>query len=457
VIKQLKDEMEADLSAAQALEQERAATFNDLRKAKTAEIENGERMSEQKEDELATTDNDLAEAKEDLGQETVALDETQKFLANLGTTCAESAKNFDARKVARAEESKAVAQTIQILTEDSARDSMSSTYAFLQVATVSQKKDRRSAAMALRKVAMKTRDPQLAMLATSVELDSFTKVKAAIDDMVSMLKTEQGDEVKKNDWCNSQLQENEMTTAKTEDRKGDLEAKAAQLDSNIKTFADAIAAAHSQIEEQQVNLQRASEDRKAANEEFQKTVADQTVTVEVLKKALDRLANFYDLLQKQADKSLEAGESLLQVKRQTPPVPEPEFKKFSGAEGVMQMIEKLVGDAQKMTKDARKGESEAQAAYEQFVADTNESVQMLQEEIVTKTKHKAGATKDHFQTSADVADAGKEIEGLTKYNGKLHEDCDYVIKNFDVRQQARGEEIEALQQAKQILSGASLS
>merc|ERR1719183_2910386 len=84
VMRQLKEEMETDLSDAQKTERERAAAFDELRTAKTSEIESGEKMSETKEDELATTDNALAEAKEDLDQEQTILDELKRFLANMG-------------------------------------------------------------------------------------------------------------------------------------------------------------------------------------------------------------------------------------------------------------------------------------------------------------------------------------------------------------------------------------
>jgi len=60
VIKQLKEEMEADLSEEQKTEQMRASAFAELRAAKTSEIDEGEKMAEQKEDELATTDNALS-------------------------------------------------------------------------------------------------------------------------------------------------------------------------------------------------------------------------------------------------------------------------------------------------------------------------------------------------------------------------------------------------------------
>merc|ERR1719409_2192042 len=47
-----------------------------------------------------------------------------------------------------------------------------------------------------------------------------------------------------------------------------------------------------------------------------------------------------------------------------------------------------------------------------------------------------------------------ELEQLSNYNAELHQSCDFVVKNFEVRQTARQEEVEALKQAKAILSGA---
>merc|ERR1719191_815228 len=121
IMKQMKETMEADLSEAQKLEVERVATFNEMRAAKTQEIEEQEKMAEQKEDELATCSMELAEAKEDLEQTQTALSEFQSFLKNLTTTCAEADKNFEARKKARMSEIEAVSETIEILTSDEAR------------------------------------------------------------------------------------------------------------------------------------------------------------------------------------------------------------------------------------------------------------------------------------------------------------------------------------------------
>merc|ERR1719258_853490 len=158
VLKQSQEEMKADLSEAQKTEAARAATFAELRAAKTSEIESGEKMAETKEDELAKSDMDLAEAKEDLGQTQAALAEDQKFLANLEKTCAEADANFAKRKNSRLAEIEAVSQTIEILSADDAKDAMDTTFSLVQ--TDSEKnldKRRRDAAKILRLGAAKSK------------------------------------------------------------------------------------------------------------------------------------------------------------------------------------------------------------------------------------------------------------------------------------------------------------
>jgi len=258
------------------------------------------------------------------------------------------------------------------------------------------------------------------------------------------LKQQTADEVKKNNWCKESIQENEMTTMKTTDLKADLEAKVGSLESTIKTLSEEIEAAKLAISQLQVDLQLASENRKQENLDFQTTVADQTATAEILNKALDKLATFYD------------NAAFAQVgHKQTPPVAQKEYSANKGAGGVMSMIEKLIYDTKDITAKSKKSESEAQAGYETLVADTNDSIDGLTKEVTSKTKAKAKAKKDLSLTQSDLAGAVQELEDLGKTNADLHAECDYVLKNFMIRQKARSDEVEALQQAKQILGGAA--
>merc|ERR1719478_1479284 len=142
-----------------------------------------------------------------------------------------------------------------------------------------------------------------------------------------------------------------MTTAKTTDEKEDLEAKIATLETSIKAMGDAIIDATNKIDELQVNLQRASVDRRTENVDFQKTIEDQRAVQDVLAKALDKLANFYD----KADFA-QTGAHASQA--QTPPVAQKEYKPSAGAGGVMSMIEKLIHEAQVLQDNSRNSESE---------------------------------------------------------------------------------------------------
>mmetsp|Transcript_105381 Transcript_105381/g.286167 ORF Transcript_105381/g.286167 Transcript_105381/m.286167 type:complete len:763 (-) Transcript_105381:120-2408(-) len=461
ILKQLQEEMQADLGEAQKAEAARSEAFEELRSAKTMEIEAGEKMEEQKEDELAKTANELAEAKEDLGQEQAILANNEAFLKNVKVTCADADKNWEERKAARQAEIVAVTETIGILTEDEAKDAAAGTYSLLQRGSARRaaaessevQHRRREAARALREVAAKTHSPELSMLANTVELDAFAKVKKAIDDMIVMLKKQMEDEVKKNDWCKAEFKENEMSTMKTEDLKADLAAHIAELENTIKTLEQEIAAHRKELERAQAELQGAGLSRKAENLDYQTTVADQTATIAVLKKALTRLSKYYAseaLLQRRAGREDPAPGSVAPVAQMT-------YKASEGASGVMQMLEKLIVEAKALMAESKKSESEAQKAYETVIADTNAAVVALQKQITTKTKVKAKTTKEKQRTEEDLAAAVSELEGLNKYKADLHAECDFSLHNFDTRQDSRGQEIEALQQAKQILNGASLS
>merc|ERR1719262_220798 len=108
---------------------------------------------------------------------------------------------------------------------------MSATYSFIQTTSSQRRLDirRQRAAAVLRKAAAEGRQPMLSVLATSVELDAFSRVKKAIDDMIAMLKTQQADEVKKSDWCKAELQTNEMSTMKENSAKDELDMKISDL------------------------------------------------------------------------------------------------------------------------------------------------------------------------------------------------------------------------------------
>merc|ERR1712099_210668 len=149
--------------------------------------------------------------------------------------------------------------------------------------------------------------------------------------------------------------------------------------------------------------------------------------------------------------------SFAQKQEPVGPPPPPgfeEYKKNAASGGVMDMIQQIIGDAKAMEAEAIRSEEDAQKAYEDFVKDTNGSIEAKTKDILNKKSAKAKAEGELVEAEKAKRAVLLELEQLSNYNAELHQSCDFVMKNFDLRQTARDEEIEALKQAKAILSGA---
>merc|ERR1712226_577834 len=250
------------------------------------------------------------------------------------------------------------------------------------------------------------------------------------------------------DFCVDEFNTNQLQTEKKEREKQDLIAKIEDLEMNIKSLKAAIDALKAEIAEMQVQLKRAGEDREKENKEFQMTVADQRATQKLLTAALNILKGFY---------AKKAKAALMQSSQPAGPPPPPGFeayKKNAAAPGVMGMIQQIINDAKAMEAETIRSEEDAQKAYEDFVKDTNASIEAKSKDIVNKSEVKAKAESDLITTKDSKEATMLELEQLSNYNAELHQSCDFVMKNFELRQTARDEEVEALKQAKAILSGA---
>merc|ERR1712151_504350 len=290
--------------------------------------------------------------------------------------------------------------------------------------------------------AHKLESPRLATLAVKVRLDAFERVKKSIDDMVAALLKEKADEIKHKDFCVDEFNKNQAETERKERQKSDQIAKIEDLEMQIDALNKAIDTLKAEIAEMQVQMKRAGEDREKENKEFQTTVADQRATAKLLKATLTVLQDFY-------------GKALLQEPAGPPPPAGFEaYKKNQASGGVMGMIQQIIDDAKAMEAEAIRSEEDAQKAYEDFVKETNASIEAKSKDIVEKSAARAKAEAELVETKENKEDTLLELEQLSNYNAELHQSCDFVMKNFDVRQTARDEEIEALKQAKAILSGA---
>merc|ERR1719335_520640 len=188
------------------------------------------------------------------------------------------------------------------------------------------------------------------------------------------------------------------------------------------------------------------------NKEFQMTVADQRATQKLLTAALGILKGFYEkaaLVQKTTSQK--------EVSGQAPPPGFKSYEKNAASGGVMGMMSGIINDAKAMEAEAIRGEEDAQKTYETFVMDTNMSIDEKTKDIVSKTEAKAKAEEDKVEAQKERDAVLGELEQLANENADLHKSCDFTLKNFELRQTAREEEIEALKQSIAMFSGASFS
>merc|ERR1719229_2167345 len=452
ILKQMKETFETNLSDSQKEEMANQKAYEDLKAAKTAEIQAGQDQIDKKTQELASTDEKLAESKENLEDTKANLGADEQFLMMLKEKCSTTDAEWEERQKTRQLEMEACSKALAILSSDDAHDLFTKTFnpAFVQTESRANSERRSKAAAVLASVAKKLNSPRLSAIATKVRLDAFTRVKKAIDDMVAQLLKEKADEIKHKDFCVEEFNTNQLQTEKKTREKEDLLALIEDLELTIKTLTSEIDALKAEVAEMQVQMKRAGEDREKQNKEFQQTVADQRASQKLLAAALSVLGEFY---------GKKAASALVQGGRQEPVGPPPPagfevYKKNAASGGVMGLLQQIINDAKAMEAETIRSEEDAQKAYEDFVKETNGSIEAKSKEIVDKPEIKAKSESDLVDAKEAKEAAELELEQLSNYNAELHQSCDFVMNNFEVRQTARDEEVEALRQAKAILSGA---
>merc|ERR1719325_93445 len=405
ILKQMKATFEENLSQSQKEEMANQKAYEDLKAAKEDEIAAGQAQIDTKTQELATAEANLAQAKEDIEDTRNSLAADEQFLMMLKEKCSMTDKEWEERQKTRQEEMEAVSKALAILSGDDAHDLFTRTFnpALLQKVTNENVARRAKASKLLSAVAARLHNPRLATLAYQVRLDAFTRVKKAIDDMIAQLLQEKADEGKHKDFCTEELNQNQLQTEKKEREKTDIIQKIETLEMDIKALAEAIKSLKAEIAEMQVQLKRAGEDREKENKEFQMTVADQRETQKLLKAALAVLQDFYGKKAKAA--------ALLQKQEPVGPPPPPGFeayKKSAASGGVMAMIQQIINDAKAMEAETIRDEEDAQKAYEDFVKETNASIEAKTKDIANKSEIKAKAEVDLVETNASIEAKTKE-------------------------------------------------
>jgi len=456
ILKQMQEQFEGSLSESQKAELKAREEYETLKAAKQEEIAAGKKAVVQIDEDLAQFSEKHAQEAKELEDTKGQLDLDQQFLASLKSKCSESESEFETRTKNRMDEIVAVQETIAILNSDDSFDAMDKAVntAFLQTASVSkEERARRERVSALlQHAADVNQSPQLALLATMAQLDAFTKVKEEIDKLVIELNKQMSDEVAHRDSCIEEIASNDRDTKALDDKQTSLETKIADTEQTIKTLTADITANQEAMAEMKTQMKRASENREAENGDYQQTIADQRLTQTILVKAVERMKEVYAFLQQQPG-AAHIATSGTHTDAGNGPARFTKYEQNAGGARVVNMLETVLADSKTTEDEAIASEEDSQSAYENFMKDSNKAITKYMETITNLSEAKSKAKGDMSMAKTDLKQTVAQLGALSETLGDLRKSCDFLMNNFEARQSARAAEVDALKEAKAILSG----
>jgi septal ring factor EnvC (AmiA/AmiB activator) len=492
ILKQMSDTMSATLADITKTEEASLETFNQLVKAKTEEIDALTAAIEDKTQRIGDLGVAIVGMKDDLSDVEESLVEDKKFLAELQKSCATKEKEWAEICKLRSEELLALADTIKILNDDDALELFKKTLpgasSFLQVQVSTEAMREQALSLLQAFKGTKKGDRQrldFIMMAVRGKKVGFDKIIKMIDDMVALLKEEQVDDESKKEYCETSFDQADDKKKELERAVGKLEKAIDEAKETIATLIDEIKSLEDGIVALDKSVAEATVQRKEENSDFTTLMASDSTAKEILAFAKNRLNKFYNPKLYKAPPKRElseedritlnmggtlaptaapggiAGTGIGLIQR-VAPGPPPETakaysKKSEESGGVIAMIDTLIKELDTEMTEAEVNEKNAQEEYEEMMADSAEKRAADSKSLAQKGGQKADTEKALVDAEAEKTSTAKELMATIEYIGQLHGECDWLIKYFDVRKEARTGEIAALGKAKAVLNGADYS
>jgi len=491
MLKAMKDEMESDLKTTNSDEATAKAGYEDLVAAKTSEVNAATASIEQKTKRSGELAVEIAQCADDIEDTTAEVAETDKFLGDLGTQCAEKKAEWSTRQKMRAEEVAAISEAVKILNDDDALELFKKT-AFTQggmrlMQSTAEMSTTRRAERVLVSLAQKSTDhaAQLSFLAAALKSKSIdmSKVVEMIDGMMSVLGKEQEDDDTQKAFCTSELEKSAAEKKAAGEKLESLEASLEDMTATVATLTEEIASLTKEISALDKAVSEATAQRKEEHTAFVASQAENQAATQLVEKAKNRLFKVYrpELYKEAPKRELTEEERLavaaggadpreaemaaaapvfVQKRMVAAPPPPPETygayqKKDGKSNGVIGLMEMFIKDLKTDYTESKHAEEMAQKDYENLMSSSQKNRAEMAESITGKESAKADWSEKVEIANTDHATTTQELAKITEMIAGLHKSCDFLMDNYDTRKEARTNEVEGLKNSKAVLSGAS--
>jgi len=494
IIETMRDQMQQNLDDAVKNEQAAVIAFDDLKSAKSQEVEIAHEAIETKEKragELSVSISQNTDALEDSGDE---LNDSRSFLGTLRKQCTEGAKGWEQRLLLRKEESAAISEAVKILNDDDARDTFQkatpSSFAevgnpvgrvFLQQSVTKASRLERAASI-LSKVSALRKNTYFALLLNAIKSKArsakkygdsapvdFSTVTKMIDEMIATLQREQADDDKKKEWCTAELSKAEKEERMKQEEIDSLASGIEEMSDEIGSIAEELATLQQEVMDLDRGVAEATGQRKKENAEYVETVSITKAAIQLIEKAKKKLAKVYgpkakqseveasaaSFLQNRLQKLLRDGDARRSSRVAPPPdLPEiPEMKNSGKGGGVIGLMVQITHE---MEMDLSEATMQEKTAVQDYVSVMGESATARAQNVKTQTDKsasKAVLEEKIVESKENKKMASDELTNINGYLAELHSSCDFMVQNFKLRRDARSGELESMKSAKAVIRG----
>jgi hypothetical protein len=316
----------------------------------------------------------------------------------------------------------------------------------------------------------------------------FSEIFKMIDEMIAILTKDNTDDLEQKDFCIAELTKTEKEKAATDDKLSSLASSIEEMTDSADQMAEKIKSLTESVASLDKDVSEATEMRKKEHAEFSENLKLSEIAEQLIGKAKNRLQKFYNPTLYKAPPKKEMtmeekiiasgssalvqqeaafdGESFVQIrllrnrvtKVAPPEAPEASFggkSKKSG--GVLALMDMIMGELKASITESSMEEKYAQKEYVELMSDSKESRAQDLKSMTEAESSKADIEGSLTEAKENQMLTLEQSQNVIATLAKLHGACDFIIKNFELRLNARTAEIEGLKTAKAVLAGANFS
>merc|ERR1719352_1963948 len=505
MLKAMLEEMEGDLATAKKDEATAAAGFEELSAAKASEIASATSAIESKTKRSGEVAVEVVQTQDDMEDTEAEVKETQAFIGNLAKQCAEKKADWAERQKTRAEEISAISEAIKVLNDDDALDLFKKTVPsmvqtgmeFLQKSSKSSVALRAKGLLVSLMQTGRAHTTQLSLMASALKSKAvdFSKITEQIDGMIDVLGKEQTDDDTQKAFCDEEFTKSAAEKKDTEDKLASLAASIEEMSATVATLKSEIETLTAEIKALDKAVAEATEQRKTDHAAFLQASAESQAAVQLIEAAKNKLNKFYNPTMYKAPERRELTEEeriavangavdprdaeeataapgiagtgitvFAQVRTASnaaPPPPPETFgaytKKSGKSNGVIKLMDMMIGDVKTDLSESEHAEEMAQKDYENLMSASQKTRATNAESITEKESASSEWMEKIENAKTEQASSTEALAKVKEYIAGLHSSCDFLIENYGARKEARTNEIEGLKNAKSVLAGANFS